>query len=183
MCVRGSPLIALGCFLVTLTVAACADSLGSGSPSPDRARDLSGAFAAAIVSDTTPPDSGPPPPPPDTAGRAMIRGLVIGIDSTVTPPQIAPIPRAVVTLFAIVRSPDSSASIFAPPTFDSIAVAVSDRAGQFLFGGLRQRMYALRAVAPAGSGFAPAGTRARAVRADDSTQVPITYLYLHKVAH
>ncbi len=178
MQVRRSPFLPLGSFLVALVVAACADALGSGQPAPNQsllARDL-----LTTSADSVPPDTSPPPPP-DSSGRAMIRGLVTGIDSTVVPPRFAPVPRAVVTLFAIVRTPrDSSDSTQVPPRFDSIAVTMTDRAGFFFFSGLRQRQYALRAMAPARLGFAPGGTRARAVLADDSTQVPITNVYLHR---
>ncbi|MEP7343926.1 MAG: hypothetical protein ABI877_01605 [Gemmatimonadaceae bacterium] len=180
MQIRNSPRRPLAYFLVALAVAACADALGSGQPTPGALR----ATQAALIipeGDTTPPDSSPPPPPPDTSGRAMIRGVVTGIDSTVVPPKIGPVPRTIVTLFAIIRTPpDSTASGHAPPTLDSIAVAVTDRSGHFFFSGLAQRMYGLRAIAPARAGFPPAGTRARAVIADDSTRVPITNLILHK---
>ena len=181
MPIRPSPLRPLGYFLLAFAATACVDALGTGKPSNRQVTVgdlLTTPTGDSTPGDTTPPP--PPPPPPDTTGRAMIRGLVTGIDSTVVPPRFAPIARASVTLFAIVRTPDSSASVNGPPTFDSIGVAVTDLAGRFGFSGLRQRLYALRAVAPAGTGFAPAGTSARAVASEDSTKVPITNLYLHK---
>ncbi|MFN8570596.1 MAG: hypothetical protein U0132_00990 [Gemmatimonadaceae bacterium] len=167
-------------FLSSVGLVACADSLGVGDASLHRSR-FSLDSMTVSPGDTVPPDtSPPPPPPPDTSGHALIRGVVLGIDSAIIPPRVAPVGGAVVTLYAILPLPDSSSGSVGAGRLDSLRATVTDNAGTFWVSGLRQRQYVVRAVAPRGSGFPVGGTRTRAVVVDDSLQAPVAFVYLHK---
>ena len=147
---------------------ACADSLGVGGRDLTRQR----AGLAALSADSVPPDSSPPDTSPPNS--AVLRGVVIGIDSSIVPPRFTALPRSTVVLYTRHRLPDSS---WVP---DSIGSTVTDSSGSYFFGGLAPRVYGLRAIPPRGSGYAPSTARARATVPGDSGGVPATNIYVYK---
>jgi hypothetical protein len=92
---------------------------------------------------------------PDT-GVIQFKGIVRGMDSTVTPPVIlGPIAQVRIVLYTtrFVVVPNSRDSLRVE--YDSVAGAESGTDGSFLFADLRSGAYHLKATPPSGAGYHP----------------------------
>ena len=126
----------LAVFVAAATLVACLDQ----ATAPTTANNRSVFADTSSPPDTTPPDTTPPDttPPPDTTYAGIIRGFVLGIDSSVVPPRITPLSRA--TLVVRRRGNDSLPANVRERTG-------TDSAGAFLFSGLPRGVYTLEARA------------------------------------
>lgn len=181
--------------LAVTALVACGDLLGTGAP-PSKAITLTGSNGADTGNGTGPdtgttnpdtvtvPDTSTGPDttavPGDTIPEAVIRGTMIGIDSTKTPfVELGSIPGVRITAFRWLGV-DSSAG-GGQPLRDSVAFTVSAGDGTFHFTGLRSGVYILRAVPPNGSGYQPAEI-ATTVGSISSVVRPYPLrFYLHKL--
>jgi hypothetical protein len=187
-------------FLFAATVVACSDLLDpNGAPGrtdPTVLNDTSGGGDTTSPPDTstppdttTPPDTAPPdttPPdttPTDTTPDAAIDGVMIGIDSTVTPfAELGPIKDVSITLYRVRYAVDSSSTDSLTARYDSVDHARSNSSGKFAFHKLVPAVYLMRARPPANSGYRDGeiGVRAYSKR---SLALPVTIkFYLHKNA-
>lgn len=130
-------------FLAAASLVACLDRATAPTIAANKsmAADTSSPPDTSTPPDTTPPDTTPPDttPPPDTTYAGIIRGFVLGIDSSVVPPRITPLSRA--TIVVRRRGNDSLPANVRERTG-------TDSAGAFLFSGLPRGVYTLEARAP-----------------------------------
>lgn len=127
------------------------------------------------------PDTSVTVGPDTTRDDALIRGTVVGIDSSAGSPTPKAVKDVVVTAFRRVVIQASGSRDSGTVSHDSVAATRTDGAGRFDFTGLRGGNFQLRAVPPAGSGWLTVtGYPVVAWSIRDLVLIDPPVIYLHK---